>query len=180
VQAKPFTRTFSLTALTYSPVNAAVLYGAAEGLGVIRSTDAGFTWSVTAQGLPADGLVAVTLDAADRNVLYAWTGDGGGFRTTDGGALWTSYTPPWPRGTKALIAVDRYAPSRVAALVNSQLLYTSSNGGGTWSLAPTDELGEDAVSLHYNAGAGMVYAGTRFAGVFRLRAPAAPGSAGEE
>lgn len=169
VQAKPFTRTFFLTALTPSPSNAALLYGAADDLGVIRSSDAGFTWEVIAQGVPTTGLVAITLDAADGKVAYAWTADGGGYRTTNGGALWTAYTPPWPRGTRALIAVDRFAPSRVAALVNSQLLYTSANAGGTWVLAPAPELGEEAVSLHYNSGAGMVYVGTQFAGVFRTR-----------
>ena len=177
VQAKPVTRTFALTALTHSPVNAAVLYGAAEGIGVVRSSDAGFTWDVIAEGVPTSGLVAITLDPADRNLLYAWSGDGGGYRTTDGGDHWTSYTPPWPRGTTALVAVDRFAPSRAAALVNSQLAYVSANGGGTWTFIPVEELGEEAVSLHYNSASGTLYAGTRFAGVFRLRGATPTGSA---
>ena len=169
VQAKPFNESYNMHSLTFSGRNAGILYAPAEGHGIVRSTDGGFSWNTIPTGLPADGIACITTVPENDNTVFAWTNQGACYTSTDGGLGWTSYTPPWPAGSEVRIASDRYHPSDVVAVVNSRDVYFSPTGGTTWLPVACDVLGEPIHTLHYNGVSHTVYAGTKNLGVFRLR-----------
>jgi len=117
--------------------------------GVIKSTDAGKTWSLAETGLtnpasPTDSedlrVDALALDPRSPNVLYAGTGLGV-FKTRDGARTWKLASAGIdfggdPLGHRMLegfiwaIAIDPLHTSTVYAAGNG--VWKSTNGGATW------------------------------------------------
>ena len=142
------------SAIQINPKRPNIVY--AEPLGpltcVLKSTDAGKTWSVADTGLtnptsPTDSedlrVDALALDPRSPNVLYAGTGIGV-FKTTDAAKTWTLASTGielWPRraraphGRKASIwalAVDRDCRHRRCMPPTQEDLRKATNGGATW------------------------------------------------
>ena len=145
------------------PTNPDIMYVAAFGKlsapsdkrGVFKSTDGGKTWKKT---LFRDGKTAaidISIDPKNPNVMFAamWEayryeyqmssgGPGSGlFKSTDAGETWTEITrnPGMPSGMigRIGVAVSGADGNRVYAVVENSAnggLFSSDNGGATWTL----------------------------------------------
>src|SRR5262245_46736947 len=131
----------TITGLAIDPVTPARVYASASiGLdgGILRSTDAGASWSFTA----FDELRAIAIDPVTPSTLYAV-----GLqilKSTDAGANWTELQT----GDFACVAIAPSAPSTVYA-GGFDGLYKTTNGGATWKFAfnhPTEPI--LAVAVH--------------------------------
>jgi hypothetical protein len=136
--------------LVIDPTNADIMYAAAVGGGVWKSTDAGTSWNqLTDLLLPNIAVVSLAMDPKNPQVLYAGTGEGvfngdairgaGMFKTTDGGATWAPLTATVPA---AGVAGDfSYVFNIVVSSRSSQRLYASTrtgvfrsnDGGSSWA-----------------------------------------------
>jgi len=118
-----------------------------NGIGVLKSTDGGTTWSATGLNFDASEKVTVNriiADPANSNTLYAATSSSAGgtytgfFKTTDGGASWTK--------TTANMYVDMELkpgdPLTIYAATKIGMIYKSTDGGTSWTKVLDD----------YNAG----------------------------
>jgi hypothetical protein len=92
-------------ALVIHPTQPSVMWAAAVGGGVWKSTNGGTSWFPLSDLLPNIAVTSLTLDPTNPNVLYAGTGEGyqvfvegkqgkmirgaGIFRSSDGGMTWT-------------------------------------------------------------------------------------------
>ena len=64
------------------------LYVAGRGIGVIRSTDAGQTWTSRVNGLPSRHVTAFAIHSGQPGTLYAAFAQEGIYRSEDAGATW--------------------------------------------------------------------------------------------
>jgi photosystem II stability/assembly factor-like uncharacterized protein len=154
--------------LTFSPTNAGIVVAATSNSGVIISHDGGLTWETARYGLPNEGMANVAFDDKDADVFYAYSLHGDCFRSINKGLEWNRYAPAWKETDSARIAVDRYQPNSVVAIVNNRGLYYSPGGGSTWFPILDQDLKADVATLHWNAAASMLYAGTVDKGVYKI------------
>ena len=130
--------------------NDIVYAGAAEG-GVLRSMDAGQTWTPVSDDLPSIAIGALAIDPSDQNVIYAGTGEvnpGGGsvayggaglFRSADQGENW-DFIGLENSGSIGRIRIDPNDPDRIFVAVMGYLwennpergVYRTTDGGDTW------------------------------------------------
>ncbi len=105
----------------------------APGGGLLRSLDAGETWSVVATngvlGSTCSGLAVVPGKSAGAPAAIHWTGDGGYKRSINGGTTWS--TPI--SGSCSSLAVDPLDPQRVFVAVRSGGIRRSLDGGATFT-----------------------------------------------
>lgn len=132
-------------------------YGPNEERGVFRSTDGGKTFEKVLYKDENTGAADVQIDPTHPDVAYAalwearqgpwenaaWNGTGGGiFKTTDGGKTWRQLTKGLPEGIiQANLTISASSPKHLFASVaspNTVNLYTSENGGDSWTIATTD------------------------------------------
>jgi photosystem II stability/assembly factor-like uncharacterized protein len=132
-------------------------YGPNEERGVFRSTDGGQTFTKVLYKDENTGAADVQIDPSHPDVAYAalwearqgpwenaaWNGTGGGiFKSTDGGKTWKQLTRGLPEGIiQANLTVSASSSKRLFASVASPgtvNLYTSDNGGDSWTIATTD------------------------------------------
>jgi len=166
--ARPVGSGWQVRSLTFSPSNAGVIFGATTSSGVILSGDGGFTWEQARYGLPAGGIVLVTLDDSEPDAYYAYTPDGQCYRSLNRGLEWNKYSPPWKPTGAFRIACDPRTPSSVVAVLEHRYVYFSPSGGGTWFRVADADLHGEAVALCWNAATSTLYAGVRDRGVFSL------------
>ncbi len=148
------------------PVNEDVLYVAAMGIpyyrdenrGVYKSTDGGTTWKKVLYLGHMTGVIDLVIDPSNPQTLYAagWdrirnyeesitSGPGAKiYKTTDGGSEWVPLESGLPSGTYSRIglAMSPSNPDRLYAVyVGTDLelhgVYTTTDGGSTWSNLPT-------------------------------------------
>ncbi|HTR99245.1 MAG TPA: hypothetical protein VML00_05800, partial [Bacteroidota bacterium] len=165
---RPLGTGWQVRALTFSPSNAGVIIGATSSSGVIISDDGGLTWEQARYGLPAGGIVLVTLDESAPETFYAYTADGQCYRSLNRGLEWNRYSPPWKPANTFRIAADPRTPWSAVALIGHREVYYSPSGGGTWFRIADADLRGEAVALCWNAATMTLYAGVRDRGVFGL------------
>jgi len=111
--------------------------------GVVKSTDAGETWTPANEGRTMIDITVLTVDPADTATVYAAAGTEGLFKSLDNGANWTKLVHPWPEQYIRSLVIDFVRPStlytwaqRTNGCVNSdENLFKSTDGGASWESA---------------------------------------------
>lgn len=178
--------TSAIGSLAIHPTNDDVVYaGTGEanyanhsrpGMGILKSTDGGATWSLNGTSTFAGRSVSkIVIDPSDTQVLYAAVAAAGGFpemaaakghpqrtgpygvfKSTDGGSTWTLLAGGLPSQAATDLAIVPSAPQTVYAAIGRPFgstdngVYKTTNGGTTWTkLAgglPTANLGRISVA----------------------------------
>jgi photosystem II stability/assembly factor-like uncharacterized protein len=107
---------------------------------VMRSTDAGQTWSATNGLLQNGGVPAMAFVPGNSHVAYAWADQSGLFRSGDGGATWTRMFSPTETADisgwsiQSLGISPDFVRDRLmfAGFVGPQNFRRSADGGATW------------------------------------------------
>jgi hypothetical protein len=113
--------------ISIDPRNPDTVYAGNVAGGVLRSTDAGATWTSAGTGLPAGEVLGVVADPVVGHRVYAWVKAGGLFFSGDDGVTWTaadtgeSLRRSGIQAGRAAMTVDRVVPGRVY-LGNSDVL----------------------------------------------------------
>jgi len=98
---------------------------------ILRSTDLGLTW--THMGLPPSDVNVVVPDPVSPQVIFAG-GNAGIFKSSDGGQTWaTIYPLPNTNPFTGALVIDPGNHLRLAALLSSNRLIRSVDGGNTWT-----------------------------------------------
>lgn len=109
------------------------LYGERDT--IIKSTDAGSSWSITA--LSAVNVRSIKVDPQNPSTLYVATYQDGIFKSVDGGSNWM----PLNEGLTSLgvlsLTIDPARPSTLYA--GSYGLFKSTNAGGSWGITGIDD-----------------------------------------
>jgi photosystem II stability/assembly factor-like uncharacterized protein len=123
------------------PVDPKVAYAATGENYVLKSLDAGRTWTPMHQGLNDTNVVVLVLDPTDNLVLYAGAntyGQGDGvFKSTDGGATWVRKNQGLPDDADIYsITVDPTNHLIIyAGTTNPDSLFKSTDGADSWSVS---------------------------------------------
>ncbi|HXJ62552.1 MAG TPA: hypothetical protein VNN79_02255, partial [Actinomycetota bacterium] len=117
----------SITAMAVDPVDDDVVYAEAANVGIVKSTDAGRTWTPT--GFEPYLRVVIAVDAVDHDIVYV-TDEQRFWASEDGGATWKVRFRRglWP----SRLAVDPALEGVLYAFDGSQLQQTT-DGGFHWS-----------------------------------------------
>jgi len=142
-----------VASVAVDPMNSSVIYAAAAGGGLWKSTDAGGHWTPLTDDLPRLSSGSVAVDPQDDNIIYYGQGElhfsldsypGSGFyESTDGGMSWTQITLPGALYYTGKVVV---APSNdsVVYACGYYDIYRTSDRGQTWNelnLTPVDHSG---------------------------------------
>ncbi|MBI3193542.1 MAG: T9SS type A sorting domain-containing protein [Ignavibacteriae bacterium] len=126
----------NIRAVVQSPVNGNILFAAAFGSGVYKSTDGGASWINRSQGII--NTYARSIFATSDSIVYVGTNDGV-FKSTNGGTNWTlAVTTP---NSVRDIAYD-VTRGVIYAVTYGANLYKSTDMGATW----TNHIVSDPVS----------------------------------
>ena len=150
-----------IRALAFSPGSPGTAY-AATGNGVIKSTDSGDNWTVTAE-IPLSFSLAV--DPVSPSTIYVGT-NFGVYKSTSGGANWASSSTGVTDRFVRTLAIDPASPATIYAGTEGGV-FKSVNAGATWIPAETGlpEAGVGALAID-PASSSIIYAGMED-GVFR-------------
>ena len=140
------------------------------GVGVYRTSDGGSDWDLLAP-IPSNEASAVAIDPTDADRVYV-AGNIALHRTRDGGKTWDVTAP----STKGIfdgvitdVVVDPADPMRVYVAVDLDGIWTSANGGNTWTkLTNGIGTGALAISPKIALGRGGTH-GTKFVAVLMAR-----------
>jgi CubicO group peptidase (beta-lactamase class C family) len=116
-------------------VTPATLY-AATWDGLLKSSDAGDTWSAANTGLTSTRVTSLAIDPVTPATLYAGTYDGGVFKSTNAGETWAAVNTGLTDTDVWSLAIDPVTPTTLYAGTEGGL-FKSTNGGGSWSMAGT-------------------------------------------
>ncbi|HVR95005.1 MAG TPA: hypothetical protein VMW27_00215 [Thermoanaerobaculia bacterium] len=125
----------------------------------LKSTDGGETWSLTS---PPDlqGFEALAVDPHNASTLYA-AGGGRLYASTDGAATWTSFS-----GADTWIASLAFSSEGILYAGTYMGVFEISEGGACWT--PLSQGLVNGEVLELTATPGVLYAGTRGGGVYRM------------
>jgi photosystem II stability/assembly factor-like uncharacterized protein len=153
--------------------------GSYSGAGILRSTDAGTSWTLIGQTPFADTSIAkIVVHPSIPTILWAantWgtggfgctvqSGSYGVWQSVDGGANWTLVLgagQTFTDGSTLELIISPSDPNRLWAGVSRSGLWTSSNGGTTWTRIagglPSANIGRIDLAVH-PANASILYAG---------------------
>lgn len=122
-----------------------VIYIAAAGGGIWKSTDGGATWVAKTNALAGEVIHAVALDPGDSSIVYAGTGFFGGsvglFKSIDGGETWM------------LLGSTLFAPRSIAQIVlpSHDVVLVATNSGLYRSVDGGLNFGSNAPLFNNNA-----------------------------
>jgi len=153
-----FQPALAIGSLAIDPSNPNVIYaGTGEanfngdsyfGMGVLKSTDAGVTWTLLdSTDFEYLSIGSLAINPANTQVLLAAASFGGVFRSTDGGQTWTNVLQGLstgvvisPKGDKAYAAMVSFGgASGIYQSADSGVTWTISNGSGANTIqVPTD------------------------------------------
>lgn len=144
--------------------------------GVYTSDDAGRTWALAAalSAFPASGVYSLGTGASGTGEVFVTIpslGNVGVYASDDAGHHWQSL-PPVPTGNPSGILGDPAQPQRLYLWSVSDGLFTSSDGGMTWSRAGGVSGGIFSVSVAgdmvYASGGAGLYVSSDHGATFRL------------
>lgn len=136
------------------------LYAATQWGVFARGTSATAPWRPLNSGLPAAGVLALTVDPARPATLYSG-GASGVFRSTDAAKSWRVAS----KGLRGLGVACFTAAAGALFACTRHGVFASVDGAGTWSRRGLEDVAVNALLVHPSAPASL-YAGT-FVGVFR-------------
>ena len=166
----------AVRALVQDPATGALFAGTYAG-GILKSGDAGASWTVVAPELRGQTVNALALDRSAPRTVFAGTYSSGVWRSADGGATWKRVL----FGGKDL--PDRHAPVNALAVdpVNAKVVYAatdtgfnagvwrSADGGATWTQSTTglpNHFRLNALALDPKS-TSTLYVGTNGDGVYK-------------
>lgn len=167
-ESRPNGKIPPVRSFSFLPSNAGAVFAPASPSSVLITADGGISWETTRYGLGADSLSFVTLDPTDTKVMYAWTASGTCYRSLTAGTEWSRFSPPWEVNDRVLFGRDQQDPSSFVAMVNDRMVFLTNDGGTTWTRVLEQGLPGTPVSLAWHAGHGILIAGVRDRGVFRV------------
>ncbi len=129
--------------LVFDPNNSQVVYAGTFGSGVYKSSDGGYTWRSSSQGLANLYINSLAIDPKQPSTLLAGTYKNQVYKTEDGGDTWFwSGTGMQDGAIVYSIAIDSFDPSIIYAGTRGissngnppwrGVLYQSVDGGATW------------------------------------------------
>lgn len=127
-----------ITAIVLDPGNASTMYAVGTDGAVVKSTDAGATWtSIANSTVSAAQPRTIAVDPSRPSTLYLGTLQGGFFRSTDGGGSWSAQnnglTDTFGNVNSVVaIAVDPTNLSKIFVGTAGNGVFVSSDGGSTW------------------------------------------------
>jgi len=125
---------YGISVLAIDPQDPSTLYAATGAKGILKSTDAGESWSAANSGLPISNsgppiilVNALAIDSQNSSTIYTVVnsccpGGGGVFKSTDAGASWSAVNSGLPESYSYILAIDPLNP-------NTLYLGTSAGGG---------------------------------------------------
>lgn len=116
--------------LDVAPSDNDVVYGAAEGGGIFKSTDHGLNWELISKNEVFTNAQDIKVHPDNPNIVYVGTGNDV-YKTLDGGLTWSlNFTTS---GTIEQFYIHRTTPSHVYAATADGLYFTD-NDGAAWEV----------------------------------------------
>jgi hypothetical protein len=160
--------------LLIHPTSPNIMYAAAVGGGVWKTTDSGANWTpLTDLSIPNIAVVSLAFDPSNPNKIYAGTGEGyfnfdairgaGIFVTTDAGASWSQLASTNVENFQYVndIVVSPRNPNRIYASTRAGV-FKSINGGTSWTNIANGSFGCGDLAMQMKRSPGFVYAACGF------------------
>jgi len=163
------TSTFAgINGFAIDPSNPETVY-CVPGSRVVKTTDAGGSWSAADAGLPISSIVlSLAVDPANSTTVYAGTSAGTVFESLDGGGSWDGLNANLPNVRIQALAVDPSDSSTLYAGTDVSGVFISHDGGANWAQANSGLTNLSVLSLALNPSVpSTLYAGTNGDGVFK-------------
>ncbi|ORE97014.1 hypothetical protein ATO4_10954 [Aurantimonas sp. 22II-16-19i] len=97
----------NITSIAIGPSDPQVMYATGHGIGVVKSTDSGKTWSSASSGLGGMSTEGFAVDAKDPGTLYVWVLGTGLYRSKDAGGSWQRVDDgPKQQEIRSLVSVN--------------------------------------------------------------------------
>jgi photosystem II stability/assembly factor-like uncharacterized protein len=136
---------YSYQALAVAPSDRNTVYAAVTGPGggVLKSTDAGATWTLLGNSTFDQAYFGtLVVNPTDANTLYVTVRGGattgGVYQSTDGGMNWANQTSSVPSGYVSDLVMDPSSPTTLYAgfigTPSAKGIYKTTDGGMTWNL----------------------------------------------
>ena len=148
-----------ISIVLFHPTDSNIVFAGADGYGILKSTDAGVTWSTINSGLLNTVWVKYLSINSTGNILYAACGEDGVYKTADGGLNWTHASQGIPTTNDDWVSSVVVHPTKpdtayfTAATSNASTVWKTTNGGASWSQSLTfnfDEINNPTQSWHQN------------------------------
>lgn len=150
--------------------SAGEIYLATHGDGVVRSLNAGASWSLGAsRGLFALPVLFLATHPSNPQIIYAATGGQGMYKSTDAGTHWDQINTGLDSKFLLTLAIDNTAPETLFVGTAGAGVYISENGGASWRAFNTQLSHLYVTSIRINRlDHTVVYVGTEGGGVFKV------------
>ncbi len=125
----------NINVIVFDPKDPDVIYVGTQNAGVYKSIDGGSSWQPAHQGLGGAWVSSLVIDPQNPQTLYAGIALGGVYKTTDGGSNWYSKNDGINTDGWEWVSIVVVSPEDSQKIYYSQSynLYTSTNGGETWT-----------------------------------------------
>ena len=125
----------TITVIAFDPKDPDVIYVGTQNAGIYKSIYGGLSWQPAHKGLGAARVHSLVIDSQDPQTLYAGIALGGVYKTTDGGNNWYSINNGVNINGHEQVSMIAISPgdSRRLYYLQGQNLYTSSDGGASWT-----------------------------------------------
>jgi len=165
------TRDAPVTDLAVDPTDAQIVYAAATGSGLFKTTDGGANWTlININGVPAGIWIrVVTVSPVNPQRVLAGVRELGIYVSTDGGETWQAgYAGLEPNGSIQDIVFDPTNPQIVYASDHLSGVYRSADGGLTWTRMNNGLYNRSTTGLSISTDGQHLYVATDGEGVYRL------------
>jgi hypothetical protein len=158
--------TGKIEALIVAPRDPSLVWAAVAGAGVVRTVDAGGTWTPFNAGLGSMDVTRLAADPGSSDAIFAASRGGGLWRSKRDGP-WVALTTAWGDSDVIDIVVARARVDRLFVATTTDVFRTD-DGGKTWASDPGGQplSGVTRLVVDPKDGDGA-YAGTRDAGVWK-------------